>query len=52
MVYFQTKNPYLGKFGRALEWKTEVYLITIWNILCPFGIVCVHLVYISHFGMF
>jgi hypothetical protein len=21
MVYFQTKNPNLGKFGRALEWK-------------------------------
>jgi hypothetical protein len=21
MVYFQTQNPSLGKFGRALEWK-------------------------------
>jgi hypothetical protein len=21
MVYFQTKNPNLGKFGRVLKWK-------------------------------
>jgi hypothetical protein len=31
MVYFQTKNPILGKFWRALEWQ-------IWYILWPFGI--------------
>jgi hypothetical protein len=37
-----------------------VYLMTIWNILwpfgiiyiCPFGIVCGHLLYFSQFGMF
>jgi hypothetical protein len=45
----------LGKFWRALEWKMLVYFTTIWNIyshLWPFGIVCVRLVYFSHFGMF
>jgi hypothetical protein len=26
MVCFQTKNPDLGKFRRALEWKMLVYL--------------------------
>jgi hypothetical protein len=26
MVYFQTKNPNLGKFWRALEWKMLVYV--------------------------
>jgi hypothetical protein len=38
MVYFQTKNPNLGKFWRALEWKMLVYFMTIWNILRQFGI--------------
>jgi hypothetical protein len=38
MVYFQTKNPNLGKFWRACEWKM-LYFITIWNILRPFGII-------------
>jgi hypothetical protein len=32
MVYFQTKNPNLGKFLMALEWKMLVYFMTIWNI--------------------
>jgi hypothetical protein len=32
MVYFQTKNPNLGKFWRALEWKLLVYFMVIWNI--------------------
>jgi hypothetical protein len=27
MVYFQTKNPNLGKFWRALEWKLLVYFV-------------------------
>jgi hypothetical protein len=60
MVYFQTKNPNLGKFWRALECKMLVYFMTIWNILrtfgiCnlwPFGIVCGRLVYFVRFGMF
>jgi hypothetical protein len=36
MVYFQTKNPNVGKFWRALEWKMLVDFMTIWNILWPF----------------
>jgi hypothetical protein len=39
MVYFQTKNPNLGKFWMALEWKMLVYFMTICNILRPFGII-------------
>jgi hypothetical protein len=31
------KNRNLGKFWRALEWKVLVYIMTIWNILRPFG---------------
>jgi hypothetical protein len=38
MVYFNTKNPNLGKFGSAWEWKMLVCFKTIWNILQPFGI--------------
>jgi hypothetical protein len=41
MVYFRTN---LGKFWRALEWKMLVYVMTIWNILCPFGIIYCRLV--------
>jgi hypothetical protein len=37
MVFFQTKNPNLGKFWRALEWKKLVYSMSIWTILGPFG---------------
>jgi hypothetical protein len=33
MVCFQTKNPNLGKFWRALEWKMLKYFMAIWNIL-------------------
>jgi hypothetical protein len=60
MVCFQTKNPNLGKFWRALEWKMLLYFMIIWNILWPFGmmygslvyVVCGHLVYFCLFGMF
>jgi hypothetical protein len=38
MVYFQTTNPNLGKFGMSLEWKMLVYFMTIWNIYEPLGI--------------
>jgi hypothetical protein len=38
MVHSQTKNPNLGKFWRALEWKMLVYFMVICNILRPFGI--------------
>jgi hypothetical protein len=45
MVYFQTKNPNLGKFGRALDWKMFIYFMAILNILKSFGIFYDHLVY-------
>jgi hypothetical protein len=38
MVYFQTKNPNLGKFCRALEWEMLLYFKAMWNIFKPFGI--------------
>jgi hypothetical protein len=51
MVYFETKNPILGNFKRAFDWKMLIYFMANWNILCteiwdilsPFGTVCVHL---------
>jgi hypothetical protein len=50
MVYFQTKNPNLGKFWRVLDWKKFIsflwpfgtfygylgYFTTIWYILYSF----------------
>jgi hypothetical protein len=45
VVYFQTKNPNLGKFWTALEWKMLVYFTAIWYILWSFGIFHGHLVY-------
>jgi hypothetical protein len=44
MVWFQTKNPHLGKFWRALEWKMMVYFMVIWNILRSVGIFYGHLI--------
>jgi hypothetical protein len=60
MVYFQTKNPTLGKIWRALEWKMLSHIMTIWNILPPFGMnngrlvqfVVIWCMYFSRFGMF
>jgi hypothetical protein len=37
VVYFQTKNPNLGKIWKALEWEMWVYLLSLWNILRPIG---------------
>jgi hypothetical protein len=37
MVCFQTKNPNLGTFLRALDWKMLIYFMAIWNILRTFG---------------
>jgi hypothetical protein len=45
MVYFQTKNPILGKFWRVLKWKMLVCFIAIWYILRPFGKFYDHLVH-------
>jgi hypothetical protein len=44
MVCFQTKNPNLGKFWRALDGKMLIYFMANWNILRTFGIFYVHLV--------
>jgi hypothetical protein len=44
MVRFQPKNYDLGKFLGALEWKTLVFFMAIWNILLSFGIFYGHLV--------
>jgi hypothetical protein len=44
-VYFQTKNPSLGKFLEGLgSRKRMIYSMAIWNILRPFGIFYGHLV--------
>jgi hypothetical protein len=43
-IYCRTKNPNLGKFWRALEWKILVYFMVIRNILRPFGTFNGHLV--------
>jgi hypothetical protein len=45
MVCFQTKNPNLGKFWKALLWKILVYFMTISSILWPLEIFYFHLVY-------
>jgi hypothetical protein len=57
MVYFQTKNPNLGKFRRVLQRKMSVYIFyghcvyftAIWYILWPFGIFYGRLVIFSPF---
>jgi hypothetical protein len=33
IVCFQTQNPDLGKFWRALDWKMFKYFVAIWDIL-------------------
>jgi hypothetical protein len=38
IVYFQTKNPKLGKFWRVLQWNMLVYFMTIWAMFRPFGL--------------
>jgi hypothetical protein len=46
MVYSQTKNPNLGTFWSALDWKMLIYFTAIWNILQTFGIIYDHLVHL------
>jgi hypothetical protein len=46
MVYFQTKNPELGKFWRDFDWKMLIYFMAIWNILRTFEIFYDHLVHV------
>jgi hypothetical protein len=38
-LFSNQKNPNLGEFLMALEWKMFLYFRTIWNILWPFGII-------------
>jgi hypothetical protein len=45
MVYFQTKNPNLGKFGSALYWKFFIYFMAICNILRTLVLFYDHLVH-------
>jgi hypothetical protein len=45
MAAFETKNPDLGKFLRAFDWKKLIYFMHIWNILWIFGKVYDHLVH-------
>jgi hypothetical protein len=53
MVYFQTKNPNLGKFWRVLYGRCGtfydhlVYSTAIWYIMWSFGIIYGHLAYFS-----
>jgi hypothetical protein len=57
-MYFQNKNPNLGKIWRNLKWKMLVYFMGMWSLLQPFGVFYGHLVYFmaiwymfSRFGM-
>jgi hypothetical protein len=50
--FFEAKNPNLGIFWSALEWKMLVYFKVNRDNLWQFGIVSGHLVYFSRFGMF
>jgi hypothetical protein len=43
--FFQTRNPNLGKFLKALDWKMLKHFMDIWNILRTFGIFYGHLGY-------
>jgi hypothetical protein len=45
MVFFQTKNPNLGKFLRVLQWKMLVDFMAVRSILRPFGVFCGHMNY-------
>jgi hypothetical protein len=45
MVCFQTKNPNVGEFWRALDWKMFIYFMATWNILWGFGLFYGHLVH-------
>jgi hypothetical protein len=50
MIYFQTKNPNLGKFSRASSCTMLINFTVIWNTLRPFGIFY-GLYIFSRFGM-
>jgi hypothetical protein len=50
MVYFQNKNPNLGKFWRALGRKMLMYFTATGNILQTFGIFYYHWVHFVFLG--
>jgi hypothetical protein len=52
MVWFQTKNPNLGKFWKVLQWKMLVHWTVSCYIFCTFGIVRGDLVYFFSFLVF
>jgi hypothetical protein len=43
------KNPNLGKFCRVLQWKILVYVMDIWFILQPLGVIYGHLYILLQF---
>jgi hypothetical protein len=47
-MYFQTKNPDLGKFWMAMQWKMLVFLMAILSKLQLHGIFYGHL---AHLGV-
>jgi hypothetical protein len=50
MVYFQSKNPNLGKFWRALDWKMLIYFICRLEYFRTLEIFYDHLVHFVLFG--
>jgi hypothetical protein len=53
MVSFRTKDPNLGLFRGTLEWKMLLYILVIWTILLPLGVMYGTLVtYFLSFGIF
>jgi hypothetical protein len=55
MVYFETKNPILGKFWRenvGILYGHLEYFTVIWNILRPFVVLYGHLAMLWQFGMY
>jgi hypothetical protein len=52
MVYFQTKIPNLGVFGRVLQLKLLVHFIAIGLFDGHFGILCCHLLHFIAIGLF
>jgi hypothetical protein len=44
-LFLKQKNPNLGKFLRALDWKRLIYFMAIKYILRTLGIFCHHLVH-------
>jgi hypothetical protein len=44
MVYFQSRNFYLGTFGGGMQWKILVYFMAQWVYLRSFSVFNDHLV--------